>query len=124
VPKKEALARARRALDKVHLSDKVDRYPAELSGGQRQRVGIARALAMEPKLLLLDEPTSALDPMLKGEVARVIVELKKEGLTMLIVTHEHDLVRAAADRALHMQAGKIVDEGTVEKVLEAVWTPG
>jgi polar amino acid transport system ATP-binding protein len=116
--------RARRALEKVHLGDKMDAYPAQLSGGQRQRVGIARALAMEPKLLLLDEPTSALDPMLKGEVARVIVELKREGLTMLLVTHEHDLVRAAADRALHMQAGKIVDEGRPEKVLENIWTPG
>lgn len=124
LPKKEALERARRVLEKVHLGDKMDAYPAQLSGGQRQRVGIARALAMEPKLLLLDEPTSALDPMLKGEVARVIVELKREGLTMLLVTHEHDLVRAAADRALHMQAGKIVDEGRPDKVLENVWTPG
>ena len=122
--KKTSIERARAALEKVHLSDKMDAYPAQLSGGQRQRVGIARALAMEPKLLLLDEPTSALDPMLKGEVARVIVELKKDGITMLLVTHEHDLVRAAADRVLHMQAGKIVEEGRPDQVLENVWTPG
>ncbi len=110
VPAADARARAEKILERVHLKDRMRHYPAQLSGGQRQRVGIARALAMEPKVLLLDEPTSALDPMLKAEVAEVILELKREGMTMLLVTHEHDLARAAADRVLQMKSGAIEAE--------------
>lgn len=117
----EADARADAVLARVHLSDRAGHYPSQLSGGQRQRVGIARALAMEPKLLLLDEPTSSLDPALKGEVAKVILELKgssnDRGMTMLLVTHEHDLARSAADRVLRMAAGRIESSGTAAEVL-------
>jgi ABC-type polar amino acid transport system ATPase subunit len=102
----------------VHLSPKAGLMPSQLSGGQKQRVGIARALAMEPKVVLLDEPTSALDPELKAEVAQVIVELKKDGLTMIIVTHEFDLVRAAADVVVKLGAGKIEAIGTPAEVLK------
>ena len=112
-----ALDRAERILQRVRLGDKMDLKPSQLSGGQRQRVGIARALAMEPKVLLLDEPTSALDPELKAEVAQVILDLKKDGMTMLLVTHENDLARAAADRVIRMKLGRIDAEGTPAQVL-------
>ncbi len=107
----EAHARAERTLARVHLSDRACHYPSQLSGGQRQRVGIARALAMEPKLLLLDEPTSSLDPVLKEEVVRVLLELKRDGMTMVLVTHEHELARTLADRVLTLAAGRIATEG-------------
>ena len=112
-----ALERADALLERVRLADKKDLKPSQLSGGQRQRVGIARALAMNPKVLLLDEPTSALDPELKSEVAQVILDLKRDGMTMLIVTHELDLARASADRVIRMKLGRVDASGTPAEVL-------
>jgi len=110
--KKDAATRlAKEELDRVGLADKVDAYPAELSGGQQQRVSIARALAMFPKLILFDEPTSALDPELIGEVLEVMVSLAKEGMTMLVVTHEMGFARAVADEIIFMENGIIVEQG-------------
>jgi len=107
----EAEARGRRMLEHVGLSDKVDARPSELSGGQQQRVAIARALALEPKLMLFDEPTSALDPELVGGVLRVMRDLREEGMTMIVVTHEMSFARDAGDRVLFMDGGEILDEG-------------
>jgi polar amino acid transport system ATP-binding protein len=98
-------------LEKVGLINKKDAYPAELSGGQQQRVGIARALAMEPKLILLDEPTSALDPELIGEVLVVLKDLTKDGLTMLVVSHEMEFAQAVAKEIIFMEKGKIIEQG-------------
>jgi len=114
---REAEERAARYLERVHLGDKLHARPAELSGGQRQRVAIARALAMEPAALLLDEPTSALDPALKAEVAAVIGELRADGLTMVIVTHEYELARRTAGRVVEMAAGRTVRSGTPAEIL-------
>jgi polar amino acid transport system ATP-binding protein len=110
--KDEATRLAREELDRVGLADKADAYPAELSGGQQQRVSIARALAMFPKLILFDEPTSALDPELIGEVLEVMVSLAKEGMTMLVVTHEMGFARAVADEIIFMEHGVIVEQGS------------
>ena len=110
--KNDATRLAREELDRVGLADKADAYPAELSGGQQQRVSIARALAMFPKLILFDEPTSALDPELIGEVLEVMVSLAKEGMTMLVVTHEMGFARAVADEIIFMENGVIVEQGT------------
>jgi len=99
-------------LDKVGLADKRDAFPAQLSGGQKQRVGIARALAVEPELLLFDEPTSALDPELVGEVVRVMRDLARDGMTMVIVTHEMGFARDAATRIVFLDRGRIVETGT------------
>ncbi|MCK4571121.1 amino acid ABC transporter ATP-binding protein [Candidatus Bipolaricaulota bacterium] len=110
--KDDATRLAREELDRVGLADKADAYPAELSGGQQQRVSIARALAMFPKLILFDEPTSALDPELIGEVLEVMVSLAKEGMTMLVVTHEMGFARAVADEIIFMENGVIVEQGT------------
>lgn len=115
----EATELAHDLLDKVGLLDKVSGYPSELSGGQKQRVAIARALAMEPKLMLFDEVTSALDPELVGEVLTVMDTLAKEGMTMLVVTHEMGFARSAADRLIFMDEGVIVEEGTPIEVLSA-----
>jgi len=104
------------ALDRVGLSDKARSYPAELSGGQQQRVAIARALALEPKLMLFDEPTSALDPELVGSVLNVMRELKRGGMTMLVVSHEMRFARDAADRVIFMDHGAIVEEGSPEQI--------
>jgi len=110
--KKDAATKlAMEELERVGLSDKADAYPAELSGGQQQRVSIARALAMFPKLILFDEPTSALDPELIGEVLEVMVSLAKEGMTMLVVTHEMGFARAVADEIIFMENGVIVEQG-------------
>jgi ABC-type polar amino acid transport system ATPase subunit len=100
----------------VGLSDKVDVYPSKLSGGQQQRVAIARALAMEPEIMLFDEPTSALDPELVGEVLAVMKKLASQGITMLVVTHEMGFAREAADRVIFMDAGRIAQQGTPEKI--------
>jgi polar amino acid transport system ATP-binding protein len=108
----EATRLAMEELDRVGLGDKADAYPAELSGGQQQRVSIARALAMSPKLILFDEPTSALDPELIGEVLEVMVNLAKEGMTMLVVTHEMGFARAVADEIIFMEHGVIVEHGS------------
>ena len=111
LPKERARELALRQLSKVGLADKVDSYPAELSGGEKQRVAIARALAMSPDLVMFDEPTSALDPLLVGEVLDTMRELAREGLTMLIVSHEVGFAKEAADRIMIMNDGKIIEEG-------------
>lgn len=116
--KKKVEERARRLLEKVGLGDKLDFYPFQLSGGQQQRVGIARALAMEPKVMLFDEPTSALDPELVGEVLRVMKELAQEGMTMVVVTHEMKFAKEVADEVIFMDDGKIVEKGTPSEVFE------
>ncbi|WP_293667764.1 amino acid ABC transporter ATP-binding protein [Halodesulfovibrio sp.] len=116
--KREATDIAKKELKRVGLSDKGDLYPAELSGGQKQRVAIARALAMEPKVLLLDEPTSALDPELVGEVLSVIRDLAKEGLTMIMATHQMDFARALADEIVFMQQGEIIEHGSPAALLK------
>ncbi len=110
-------ARARKLLDRVGLSDKVDCYPNQLSGGQQQRVAIARALAMEPKLMLFDEPTSALDPELVGEVLDVMRGLAKDGMTMVVVTHEMGFAREVGDSLVFMDGGVIVETGTPRDML-------
>ncbi|MGV1757059.1 amino acid ABC transporter ATP-binding protein [Rhizobium sp. A22-96] len=115
--RKQATDNARALLDRVGLSAKADNYPRQLSGGQQQRVAIARALAIKPKLMLFDEPTSALDPELVGEVLATMRDLAKQGLTMIVVTHEIGFAREAADRVVFMDGGKIVEEGKPEDVI-------
>jgi polar amino acid transport system ATP-binding protein len=114
-PKAEVRDEALALLAKVGLSDKRDAFPAKLSGGQKQRVGIARALAMRPDLLLFDEPTSALDPELVGEVLVVMRELAREGMTMVIVTHEMGFAREAASRVLFLDHGRVVETGSPDR---------
>mgnify|MGYP001023501982 CR=1 FL=1 len=109
--KAEAEARAYDLLAKVGIPDKADAYPGQLSGGQQQRVAIARALAMDPKIMLFDEPTSALDPEMIKEVLDVMLQLAREGMTMVVVSHEMGFARAAADRAVFMDGGLIIEEG-------------
>ena len=113
----EVRAEAVEVLARVGLADKVDAYPGQLSGGQRQRVAIARAVAMKPLFLLFDEPTSALDPELVGEVLRVMGDLARDGMTMLVVTHEIQFAREVADRVVFMADAGIVEEGPVDQVL-------
>lgn len=108
--KNEAAQKALDLLKKVGIPDKADAYPGQLSGGQQQRVAIARALAMDPKIMLFDEPTSALDPEMIKEVLDVMLQLAKEGMTMVVVSHEMGFARAAADRAVFMDEGKIIEE--------------
>ena len=117
--KKEALEKARMLLEKVGIGDKEKEYPSRLSGGQQQRVAIARALAMDPKIMLFDEPTSALDPEMVGEVLDVMKTLAREGMTMMVVTHEMGFAREVADRVLFMDEGKMVEEGTPEHFFTA-----
>ena len=117
VKKKEALDRARDLLDQVGLSEKATAYPAQLSGGQQQRVAIARALAMNPKIMLFDEPTSALDPELVGEVLGVMTKLAKEGMTMLVVTHEMGFAREVANQLVFMDEGIIMESGPPREML-------
>jgi polar amino acid transport system ATP-binding protein len=116
--KSEVRARALELLARVGLSDKGDAYPAQLSGGQQQRVAIARALAMKPKLMLFDEPTSALDPELVGEVLDVMRALAKEGMTMIVVTHEMAFAHDVADRVVFMDGGVVVEEGPPREVID------
>ena len=111
-------ADGRALLESVGLGEKCGSYPHELSGGQQQRVAIARALAMKPDILCFDEPTSALDPELTGEVLKVILELKKEGRTMILVTHELDFAERASDKILYMANGVIVEQGTPEQIFK------
>jgi glutamate transport system ATP-binding protein len=108
--KKQAEEKARTLLDRVGVSDQADKYPAQLSGGQQQRVAIARALAMEPKALLFDEPTSALDPEMINEVLEVMRQLARDGMTMVVVTHEMGFARSAANRVVFMADGRIVED--------------
>jgi polar amino acid transport system ATP-binding protein len=110
--RKDAAVRACEELARVGLAEKAGSYPAELSGGQKQRVSIARALAMDPKLILFDEPTSALDPELIGEVLEVMIKLARGGMTMIVVSHEMGFARAVADRIIFMEGGIILEEGT------------
>ncbi|PSL40561.1 cystine transport system ATP-binding protein [Planomicrobium soli] len=114
--KADARKKAEQLLVKVGLGDKMDYYPFQLSGGQQQRVGIARALALEPKVMLFDEPTSALDPELVGEVLQVMKDLASEGMTMVVVTHEMRFAKGVADEVLFMDGGKIVERGRPEDV--------
>ena len=114
--KEEAEARALELLERIGLLDKKDEYPSKLSGGQKQRVAIIRALAMDPKVMLFDEPTSALDPEMVGEVLDLMKDLAKEGMTMVVVTHEMGFAREVADRVLFMNDGVIDEEGTPEQV--------
>ena len=118
VPKEEAEERARKLLARVGLADKAESYPQQLSGGQQQRVAIARALAMKPQVMLSDAPTSALDPEMVGEVLDVMKSLAKEGMTMVIVTHEMGFAREVGDRVLFVDDGRILEQGTPEAVFE------
>lgn len=113
-PKKEAQEEAMKLLQRVGVESQAFKVPAQLSGGQQQRVAIARALAMHPKAILFDEPTSALDPEMIGEVLEVMTELAKEGMTMLIVTHEMNFARQVANRIIFMDSGRIIEENTPE----------
>ena len=112
MPKDKAREKAMDELKRVGLADRADHYPGQLSGGQQQRVGIARALAMDPKVMLFDEPTSALDPELIGEVLGVMEKLARDRMTMLVVTHEMGFAREVADRIVFMEKGSIVEEGS------------
>lgn len=116
IPKQEAKDQAVELLRKVGLESKVDAYPAALSGGQQQRVAIARALAMDPDMLLFDEPTSALDPELVGDVLEVMKQLAREGMTMVVVTHEMGFAKEVADRVIFMDGGYIVEENTPAEI--------
>ncbi len=116
--KEEAQDEAMERLKEVGLEPQADSYPAELSGGQKQRVGIARALAMEPKLMLFDEPTSALDPELIGEVTEVMRQLADEGMTMLVVTHEMGFATEAASKIMFLDGGKIAERGPPDKMFQ------
>jgi polar amino acid transport system ATP-binding protein len=115
--RESAVSRARALLDRVGLADKVGVHPSQLSGGQQQRVAIARALAMEPKLMLFDEPTSALDPELVGDVLDVMRDLARDGMTMVVVTHEVGFAREAGDTLVFMDAGVVVETGPPREVL-------
>ncbi len=119
MPKAEAEELARAHLEKVGLADKIDEHPNKLSGGQQQRVAIARALAMQPKLMLFDEPTSALDPELVGGVLDVMKELARDGMTMIVVTHEIGFAREVADRVIFMDEGVIVEEAPPRQLIES-----
>lgn len=121
--REDATALAHHYLKKVNLSEKADSYPHQLSGGQQQRIGIARALAMEPEIILLDEPTSALDPELVGEVLKVIKEVAKENITMIIVTHEMAFAREISDRIIFMDEGKIQADELPETFFEQQKNP-
>ncbi len=117
IDKAEAEATAKDLLDKVGLKDKYNSYPSQLSGGQQQRVGIARALALDPEVILFDEPTSALDPELVGEVLSVMVKLAMQGRTMIVVTHEISFAQDIATRIVFMDGGVVVEEGTPREIL-------
>ncbi len=118
LPRAQAVEEARVLLNRVGLSDKENSYPRHLSGGQQQRVAIARALAMRPALMLFDEPTSALDPELVGEVLAVMRDLAREGMTMIVVTHEMGFAREVADRIVFMADGSVVETGTPEEIFD------
>lgn len=114
----DAVDTSKRLLERVGISDQADKYPAQLSGGQQQRVALARALAMEPRLMLFDEPTSALDPEMIGEVLDAMRELAKEGMTMVIVTHEMGFAREVADRIIFIHQGEITEQGPPEQLFD------
>lgn len=116
VPKAEAIEIGKKSLDKVGLSDKYNAYPSELSGGQQQRVGIARAVSLNPDIILFDEPTSALDPELVGEVLTVMKNIAQEGTTMLVVTHEMSFAKDVANKVIFMDGGVVVEEGRPKEI--------
>ena len=118
VPRDEAIETGEFYLKRVGLGEKMQQYPSQLSGGQQQRVAIARALAMKPKIMLFDEPTSALDPEMIGEVLDVMIDLAREGITMVVVTHEMGFARQVADRVIFMDDGQIIEEGTPQHFFE------
>ncbi len=118
-PRVDAEKTAQKLLDKVGLGDRAGAYPSQLSGGQKQRVAIVRALCMEPEVMLFDEPTSALDPEMVGEVLEVMKDLAREGMTMIVVTHEMGFAREVASRVIFMDEGRIVEEGTPEAIFSA-----
>ena len=117
--KEEAQANAMKLLQRVGLADRAGAYPSQLSGGQKQRVAIVRALAMSPEVMLFDEPTSALDPEMVGEVLEVMKELAREGMTMVVVTHEMGFAREVGDRVIFMDEGKLVEQGPPEKIFSS-----
>jgi polar amino acid transport system ATP-binding protein len=117
--REEAMEVALRLLKRVGLPEKADAYPRQLSGGQKQRIAIARALAMNPKIMLFDEPTSALDPEMIKEVLDVMLDLAREGMTMVVVSHEMGFARAAADRMAFLEEGRVVEEGTPEGIFSS-----
>ncbi|MBR6788172.1 MAG: amino acid ABC transporter ATP-binding protein [Clostridia bacterium] len=121
--KEEAEKKAMQLLERVGLADRANAYPSQLSGGQKQRIAIVRALCMEPEVMLFDEPTSALDPEMVGEVLDVMKQLAKEGMTMVVVTHEMGFAREVGDRVLFMDEGVIMEEGTPEEVFNHTKTP-
>jgi ABC-type polar amino acid transport system ATPase subunit len=123
VSREEARERARRLLERVGIPEKADEYPADLSGGQQQRVAIARALAMEPKLMLFDEPTSALDPEMIREVLDVMRQLARDGMTMIVVTHEMGFAREVCDRIVFIDDGEIVEEGPPDEFFSSAKSP-
>lgn len=116
--KEEAEAKAKELLEVVNLADRAEAYPKQLSGGQKQRIAIARALCMDPEVMLFDEPTSALDPEMVGEVLSVMKDLARRGMTMVVVTHEMAFAREVATRVIFMDAGRIIEEGTPEEIFE------
>ena len=116
VPQEEAEAKALALLARVGLADRAESYPNQLSGGQKQRVAIVRALCMEPEVMLFDEPTSALDPEMVGEVLDVMKELAKEGMTMVVVTHEMNFAREVANRVIFLDDGYLAEDGTPEEI--------
>ena len=123
VPKEEAKKKAMELLERVGLADRAETDPIQLSGGQKQRVAIVRALAMEPDVMLFDEPTSALDPEMVGEVLEVMKQLAKEGMTMVVVTHEMGFAREVGNRVLFMADGKLVEQGTPEEIFQNPQSP-
>ncbi len=123
VPKGAAVARGRELLERVGIASQADKYPAQLSGGQQQRVAIARALAMDPAVMLFDEPTSALDPEMINEVLDVMTSLAREGMTMVVVTHEMGFARRAADRVVFMDDGRIVEQAAPEEFFTNARSP-
>ncbi|MGM9574478.1 MAG: amino acid ABC transporter ATP-binding protein [Oscillospiraceae bacterium] len=118
IPAAQAKEKAMQLLERVGLADRAEAYPIQLSGGQKQRIAIVRALCMEPDVMLFDEPTSALDPEMVGEVLDVMKELAREGMTMVVVTHEMGFAREVGNRVLFMDEGKLVEEGTPEDIFE------
>ena len=121
--KAEAEAMAMKLLERVGLADRANAYPSQLSGGQKQRIAIVRALCMEPNVMLFDEPTSALDPEMVGEVLDVMKSLAKEGMTMVVVTHEMGFAREVGDRVIFMDGGQILEEGTPDQIFNAPRNP-
>ena len=121
--KEAAEAMAKQLLERVGLADRADAYPNQLSGGQKQRIAIVRALCMEPDVMLFDEPTSALDPEMVGEVLDVMKQLAREGMTMVVVTHEMGFAREVGDRVIFMDGGRIIEQGTPEDVFERPQNP-